>query len=123
MGSARVGVNIFEHIEHHKLILITEFRRHWTYSFLILGGLVCSSWPSNDTSDGYHCSGGSDWIELDIDMDLSHTAECEKLCRESKIQGCCSLSSSFGCWLKPWGIVTAGPFKIQSIQCWEQGST
>ena len=90
---------------------------------MILGGLVCSSWPSKDTSVGYDCKGDSEWIALDVDMDVSHTTECEKLCRESKTQGCCYLSSTLGCWLKPWGVVTAGHLKTQIIQCWEQGST
>ena len=89
---------------------------------MILGGLVCSSWPSNDTSVGYGCKGGSEWIELADDMDLSHTKYCETLCSASKIQGCCYLSSTHECWLKPWGIVADGALGVQSIQCWEQGS-
>lgn len=67
-------------------------------------------------------------MELDRDMDVSQTADCEKLCRDSKIPGCCHLSDAAGCWIRPWGLVTSSNSGSQlsstnAIQCWEQGST
>ena len=70
-----------------------------TEQFFSHSDIKCSGWPDITTSCSNFSNGN--WIEIDKSLNISHKSECEKLCKEKGVFGCCFLHEEIGCRFKP----------------------
>ena len=75
--------------------------------------MACSGWPE---TTGWDCHNGGVLTVLDESMTNWQTSDCESLCYQRNTNGCCLLSSVYGCWWKD--VATA----IRSNKSWTLNS-
>ena len=83
------------------LIVYSSLEKEPIYSTdeFVLSDISCSGW-SEITASCSNFSNGN-WIEIDKSLNISHKSECEKLCKEKGVFGCCFLHEEIGCRFSP----------------------
>ena len=64
-----------------------------------------------------------DWVVLDDGMENSDYANCERLCKSYRENGCCYLKTGLGCYWRPGGysIKSKNDNGAVSINCYRSG--
>ena len=68
----------------------------------------CSAWHIQTTDTNYGCTGNNNnWKPLSYRLSFDDTAQCQSLCQQQEEDGCCTLSTKYGCLWLPGGTVTS----------------
>ena len=101
--------------------------------FILSLDVSCSPWTEGNDCVGEGRPGDHghienwgewhDWVPLDYTMDNSDYANCEKLCKRYRENGCCYLKTGDGCYWRPGGYSTKS--KVDngaiSVNCYRSG--